>query len=135
MDIEGMIIQDLGEVGGTSRAGNPWRKHEWVMETLGQYPRKVKFDVFGDRCDTLKFELGKSYVVMVDPESREFNGRWYTDLRAFNSRPSENSNTTTPPGQMPPFTNTATVSETPTPNPFPKKEEFLESESGDDLPF
>lgn len=84
MEIEGKIILDLPQEGGTSaRTGNPWKKKGWVLETFGQYPRKVKFDVFGDRVDSLRFEPGKSYRVSVDAESREYNGRWYTDLRAY----------------------------------------------------
>lgn len=83
MEIEGKIIMDLPEEGGTSKAGNPWRKKSYVLETLGQYPRKAKFDIFGDRIDTLRAEVGKTYRVSVDVESREFNGRWYTDLRAY----------------------------------------------------
>ncbi len=86
MELEGKIILDLPEEGGTSKAGNIWRKKSWVLETFSQYPRKVKFDTFGDRVDTLRFEVGKSYKVSVDAESREFNGRWYTDLRAFASQ-------------------------------------------------
>ena len=54
-----------------------------MLETFGQYPRKVKFDLFGDRIDQVRLEAGKSYKVSVDAESREFNGRWYTDLRAY----------------------------------------------------
>lgn len=83
MEIEGKIIMDLPEEGGTSKAGNVWRKKSYVLETLGQYPRKAKFDIFGDRIDSLRAEVGKTYRVSVDVESREFNGRWYTDLRAF----------------------------------------------------
>lgn len=83
MEIEGKIILDLPEEGGTSKAGNLWRKKSWVLETFGQYPRKVKFDLFGDRIDSIRLEAGKVYKVSVDAESREFNGRWYTDLRAF----------------------------------------------------
>lgn len=83
MEIEGKIILDLPEEGGTSKAGNLWRKKSWVLETFGQYPRKVKFDLFGDRIDQVRLEAGKSYKVSVDAESHEFNGRWYTDLRAY----------------------------------------------------
>lgn len=83
MEIEGKIILDLPEEGGTSKAGNLWRKKSWVLETFGQYPRKVKFDLFGDRIDNIHIEAGKVYKVSVDAESREFNGRWYTDLRAY----------------------------------------------------
>lgn len=89
MEIEGTIVLDLPKEGGVSKAGNNWQKKSWVLETSGQYPRKVKFDVFGDRADTMKFEIGKSYIVSVDPESREFNGRWYTDLRAYAMRLSD----------------------------------------------
>ena len=83
MEIEGKIIMDLPEEGGTSKAGNVWRKKSYVLETLGQYPRKAKFDIFGDRIDSMRAEVGKTYRVSVDVESREFNGRWYTDLRAY----------------------------------------------------
>ena len=92
MEIEGIIINELPlEEGISQRTGNPWRKKGWVMETLGQYPRKAKFDVMGERVDTFKLEVGKTYAVAVDVESREYNGRWYTDLRAYNFRPLENA--------------------------------------------
>ena len=83
MDFEAKVIQYLGEQSGTSKAGNPWKKKEWVVETFGQYPRKVKVQCFGDRSDTLNLEPGKDYVLSVDLESREFNGRWYTDVSVF----------------------------------------------------
>ena len=92
MEIEGILIMDLPlEEGVSQRTGNPWRKKGWVIETLGQYPRKVKFDAFGEKIDTFNLELGKAYAVSVDVESREFNGRWYTDLRAYSCRPLDNA--------------------------------------------
>lgn len=89
MDIEGKIIFDLGEQSGLAKStGNPWKKHEWVLETTGAYPRKVKFTVFGEnRCNDMQFELNNSYRVSVDIESREFNGRWYTDVNAYAMAP------------------------------------------------
>lgn len=89
MEIEGMIIRDLGQFDGVSKAGKPWKKHEWVLETIGQYPRKVKFTVFGERTNTVSFELGKAYVISVDVESREFQERWYTDVNCYAARPYE----------------------------------------------
>lgn len=89
MDIEGTIIQYIGRQEGTSKAGNAWKKDEYVMETPGTYPRKVKFTIFGDRCETMKCEIGKAYVLSCDIESREFNGRWYTDVNVFAVRPVE----------------------------------------------
>ncbi|MDE6576706.1 MAG: DUF3127 domain-containing protein [Muribaculaceae bacterium] len=87
MEIEGRIIMDLPLQQGTSKAGNPWRKKEWVLETFGPYPKKIVFYAFGDRIETLQIEPGRDYTVSVDIESREFNGKWYTDVRAFAARP------------------------------------------------
>lgn len=87
MEIEGKIIQELPMQSGTSKAGNPWKKREWVLETFGSYPRKVKFHVFGDRSDTIGIEVGNSYALSFDLESREFNGRWYTDVSVYQARP------------------------------------------------
>lgn len=74
---------------GVSKAGNAWKKREWVMETFGQYPRKVKFHVFGDKCMNMGIEVGQSYRLSFDLESREFNGRWYTDVSVFACSPLE----------------------------------------------
>lgn len=87
MEIEGRLLYDLGIQQGTSKAGNPWKKREMVFETFGAYPKKVKFTIFGDqRVDGFHLEIGKDYVFSVDVESREFNGRWYTDVNLFNYR-------------------------------------------------
>lgn len=89
MELEGTIIFDLPLQEGISKAGRAWKKKEWVLETPGNYPRKVKFHVFGDRVDSLNFEVGKSYAVSFELESREFNGRWYTDVNVLGARPIE----------------------------------------------
>lgn len=86
MEIEGKIIQELPMQSGTSKAGNPWKKREWVLETFGTYPRKVKFHVFGDRGDQMNIEPGRSYSLSFDLESREYNGRWYTDVSVYAAR-------------------------------------------------
>lgn len=146
MEIEGMIIQDLGVSEGVSKANKPWKKHEWVLETLGQYPRKVKFTVFGDRVNTITFELGKKYVVMVDVESREYSGRWYTDLTAYNCREVADTQGSTSEG---PFQNSgenpylkstsSTVSQQTVISESPfggtTETDFTEVNSQDDLPF
>ncbi len=83
MEITGKIIQSLPEQGGTSRSGNAWRKKEYVLETQETYPKKVCFNFFGDRIDQYKMEVGDLMKVSFDLESREYNGRWYTDVRAW----------------------------------------------------
>lgn len=86
MELEGKIILDLPLQSGTSKAGNPWKKKEWVLETFGNYPKKVKIQAFGDRVDNLRIETGKDYRLGIDIESREFNGRWYTDVSVYSAQ-------------------------------------------------
>ncbi|MBD5228046.1 MAG: DUF3127 domain-containing protein [Bacteroidales bacterium] len=88
-EIEGKIIQELPMQSGVSKAGREWKKREWVLETFGNYPRKVKFHIFGDRADQFNIVVGNNYRLQVDIESREFNGRWYTDVSAYNVVPAD----------------------------------------------
>ncbi len=84
MEIKGTIIAALPETSGISKAGNQWKKKEYVLEnTDGQFPRKVAFTCFGDKADKINLQVGQVATVYFDIESREYNGRWYTDLRAW----------------------------------------------------
>lgn len=83
MDIVGKIIQVLPEQSGTSKTGNPWKVQSYVLETQEQYPRKVCFEIFGeDRIKNNPCKIDDVVTVSFDIESREFNGRWYTSIRA-----------------------------------------------------
>lgn len=83
MEITGKIIIALPEMSGTSKAGNAWKKREYVLETQETYPKKVFFNFFGDRVDQYPLNVGDEVTVSFDIDSREFNGRWYTDIRAW----------------------------------------------------
>jgi len=83
MEIQGKIILALPEVSGVSKSGNSWKKREYVLETHDTYPRKVFFNFFGERADQYPLNAGDEVTVSFDLESREFNGRWYTDVRAW----------------------------------------------------
>jgi len=82
MNIKGKIIQVMDEQSGESAKG-PWRKQEYVLETEGQYPKKVCFIVWGDKIDEWAMQEGHAVDVGIDLESREYNGRWYTDVKAW----------------------------------------------------
>jgi hypothetical protein len=86
MELTGKIIQVLPEKSGTSARGE-WRKQEYVIEIPGDYPKKVCFMVWGDRIDEFKIREGQELNVAVDLESREYNGRWYTDVKAWRVTP------------------------------------------------
>ena len=82
MEINGKIIELLPEKSGQSANGT-WRKQEYILETTSQYPKKVCFMAWGDKIDQFAIKQGESLVVSVDLESREYNGRWYTDVKAW----------------------------------------------------
>lgn len=85
MEIKGKIIHKLPPQGGISKSGTAWKKQEYVLETLDSYPKQVKFDFFGDKADNNILEIGDIVTIQYDIESREFNGRWYTDIHAYSS--------------------------------------------------
>lgn len=88
MEITGKLIQKLPVQSGVSSQGNNWSKAEFVIETVEQYPKKVCANLWGDRARALdQFQLGSLITVSFDLESREYNGRWYTDVKAWRVDP------------------------------------------------
>jgi hypothetical protein len=85
MEVSGKIIKVLPEQGGVSKtSGKEWKLQAYVLETQEQYPKKVHFEVFGeDRIKANPCQLDDVVTVSFDIESREFNGRWYTSIRAW----------------------------------------------------
>jgi hypothetical protein len=109
MDISGKIIQFLQAQSGQGKNGT-WKKQEFILETGDNYPKKVCIAVWGDKIDMGSFKTGDLVDVSFDVESREYNGRWYTDVKAWkmvskNSGggaevPSNNNNFNTVPGSF-----------------------------------
>lgn len=85
MEIVGKIIRVLPlQEGVAKNTGNPWQSQSYVLETIEQYPRKVCFEVFGEqRIKDNPCQLDEVVTVSFDIESREFNDRWYTSIRAW----------------------------------------------------
>ncbi len=89
MEVNGKIIQKLPLQSGTSKTGNPWSKQVYILETFDAYPKKVAFDFFGERINQYDnvCAVGATITLSYDIESREFNGRWYTDIRGWKAEP------------------------------------------------
>ena len=81
LEIKGKIIEVLPEKSGQSANGE-WRKQE-ELETDANYPKKICFMAWGDKIREFDLKQGESVEVSVDLESREYNGRWYTDVKAW----------------------------------------------------
>lgn len=85
LEISGKLFAKLALQTGTSaRTGSPWQKQEFVIETDDQYPKKICSSLWGDKVDQLaQFNIGDPIKLSIDIESREYQGRWYTDIRTW----------------------------------------------------
>ena len=80
--ITGTVKRILDEQSGTSKNG-PWRKQEFILETEDKYPKPVCIAHWGDDIDAFNIQVGERLTAHVDVQSREYNGRWYTDVKAW----------------------------------------------------
>ena len=83
MEIKGKIIQNLGIQSGTSKAGKAWSKASILIETEGQYPKKVVLDNLKNAEEFAKLAVGSIGTFHVEISSNEFNGRWYTSVMCW----------------------------------------------------
>lgn len=114
--ITGTVTQILPEQSGEGKNG-VWRKQEFVLETEGKFPKPVSVVMWGDNIDAFAVKKGERITAHIDIQSREFNGRWYTDVKAWKVvRDAEGG----PPAQDPD-------------EPFP--EPPSDQDQDDDLPF
>lgn len=80
------VLKDKKTVieGTSQRTGNPWRKQQFIVEdaTGNGFPKYIVFDAFNDTVDTIAaFSLADTLTVTFHIEAREYNGRWYNDLK------------------------------------------------------
>ena len=83
MEIKGKIIQNLGIQSGTSKSGKAWAKASILIETEGQYPKKVVLDNMKNAEEFSKLAVGFVGVFHIEINSNEFNGRWYTSVNCW----------------------------------------------------
>lgn len=76
----------LTHIGPTTEVGqNQKKKATFVISwSEGSYTAHAAYDVWGDRIEELQsFPIGSTLEVEFKAESREYNGRWYTNLTAW----------------------------------------------------
>lgn len=129
MEIVGKVVQLGTLIEGNSPRG-PWKKQELIIETVEQYPKKICLLCWNERVnDANSFFVGQTIKAQISIESREFNGKWYTDVRAFRfdlEQPAQQP-AAQPMNQMQPQ-----MPQQPLP---PMNEDYFASDNGDDLPF
>ena len=84
LEINGVLTQVLAETTGQGKAG-AWVKRDFVLETTGdKYPKKICFSAWGDKsAEIANYPSGAELKISFEVSSREYNGKWYTDLRAW----------------------------------------------------
>ena len=121
MEITGKLLQLLPPQTGQGKNGT-WKKQEFIIETGDTYPKKVCLAIWGDKIDISKVSIGSMVTIHFDAESREYNGRWYTDLKAYALKAGESSG------------GASRAAETPTQN-KPQQADYSQLNDTDDLPF
>lgn len=103
MEITGKIIQILPAETGEGRNG-PWKKQSFILETQDQFPKKVCITVWGDKIDLSSYGENVDVTASINIESREYNNRWYTDVKAWKlSKTQESAAGSQASGQAPPY--------------------------------
>ena len=116
---------------GISKAGKEWKKRSFVIETdNAEYPKKIFMSAWGG-LSGLPFNEGDLADIQFDIESREYNGRWYTDIKAYNVLLNAKMNATR---QDKPVEQKEEPIED-FPPPFPTKEDVPKEDPTSDLPF
>ncbi|MBK7971490.1 MAG: DUF3127 domain-containing protein [Bacteroidetes bacterium] len=84
LEITGKVIQILPLETGEGKNGQ-WKKQFFIMEYMdGNYPKKLSVSVWGDKTESIRnLQPGANIKVSFNVDSREYNGRWYTDVRAW----------------------------------------------------
>lgn len=81
--IEGEIIAILPETRGVSAKGE-WVSQDFVLKTDDNYPKNICFTILGaNKIKEANIRIGDVVSIGVNIESREFNGRWYTSIKAW----------------------------------------------------
>ncbi len=111
MEINGLVYKILPVQSGTSARGE-WQKREIIVEMPDDFNRKVCVTFFGDKAaDAANLREGDKVSISINIESREYNGRWYTNVNAWRINPTAAAapaaSTAPAPAEEPPFKESA----------------------------
>lgn len=83
MQITGTLVQKLEKIKGNTVKGE-WQKQEFIISVGDKYPKQVCLSAWGERCDELKnIQIGDTVTAELELSSREYNSKWYTEVRAW----------------------------------------------------
>jgi hypothetical protein len=81
LKITGTVQELLEPQSGQGKSGT-WTKQEFILETDDEkYPKSVCIEIWGDKIECP--QMYDKITASINIESREYNGRWYTNVRAW----------------------------------------------------
>ena len=132
LELEGRITRKEAKLSGQSARG-AWVKQDFILEYQdGNYPAEVCFTSFGnDKVAELdRYQVGDMVKVSFNLRAREFNGRWYNDVRVWRISPAgQVAAQAAAPVQQPSY------GVPPLQAPAPSIEDMPAEDDGNDLPF
>lgn len=99
MELSGRIkvVMDLVQINATMN------KREFVVTTDEKYAQDILFETFNEKTSILEsYKAGDVVRVSFDIRGREYNGRYYNNLRAWKIDRVGADNATNMPADMPP---------------------------------
>jgi hypothetical protein len=60
-----------------------WKKQDIIVESNEQFPKKICISIWGDKMNEYQLQIGNDLKIDFDIESREYNEKWYTDIKAW----------------------------------------------------
>ena len=84
MEIQGVLKQILKTESGTSKSGKTWQKQTIIIETADAYPKQIAVEVSEKALSRLQdYSEGMTITCSINIESREYNGKWFTSVKAW----------------------------------------------------
>lgn len=81
VDVEGVIILVSEVLTGVRKNGDSWEKVSVVVKSEGKYPKELEVSIFGDLIQ--EFTEGQIIKLKCNAESRNHNGRYFTEVKAY----------------------------------------------------
>lgn len=139
MEIQGKIVKILDAQKFVSQKnGNEYVKNTFILETQGQYPKTIAFSVMGaDKFNAMNIAIGGTYTVSFDVESREWNGKYFTECsawKAVNLDAGQSAQTQQPEAQAPTAAPAPAAAHSPQPAPANGVSPFPTGGNGNDSP-
>ena len=82
MEIKAKLIKKLPVLTGKSKNGE-WKKQDIIVETIERYSKSICISVWGEKIEDELLKEGEILDISINIESREYNEKWYTEVKVW----------------------------------------------------